>query len=421
MVNLISVIDAPCGAGKTSWAIQHINESGEQERFLFITPFLSECSRIIKSCSGRNFKQPTIRDGHGRKIDSLIKLIRTNKNIATTHALFSNSGDEIIAELKRKRYTLIIDEALNVLSNVNLYEDDPCGEGKTAVDIHTLLQKNIIERGDDDRLIWDKESNLGKYNWVEDRARHNNLFMVDNDIIMWTFQQEFFSEDLFENIYLLGYQFGYQMQSYYFKYYNIPYEVFGIGQESGKYYLTRSVLDSDFRAGAKRLIEICNDEKLNLIATRTASNPRARTALSLKWYSENEQKYDTLRRGIINFWKNKVKCSSCDMMWTTFKDYKKLLGGKSIAEKNFVSLNARATNDYANRKCLCYMANRYMNPNFIRFFAKRDIHVDQDGFALSELIQWVWRSAIRNGQKISIYIPSERMRNLLKDWMEGKI
>lgn len=40
-------------------------------------------------------------------------------------------------------------------------------------------------------------------------------------------------------------------------------------------------------------------------------------------------------------------------------------------------------------------------------------------YALSILIQWVFRSAIRNGKKIKIYIPSERMRYLLKEWIQN--
>ena len=39
-MNKITIIDAPCGFGKTSFAIQYMNES-IFERFIYITPFLS--------------------------------------------------------------------------------------------------------------------------------------------------------------------------------------------------------------------------------------------------------------------------------------------------------------------------------------------------------------------------------------------
>ena len=37
--------------------------------------------------------------------------------------------------------------------------------------------------------------------------------------------------------------------------------------------------------------------------------------------------------------------------------------------------------------------------------------------ALSEMLQWVWRSAIRDDKPINLYIPSRRMRELLIDWI----
>jgi len=33
------------------------------------------------------------------------------------------------------------------------------------------------------------------------------------------------------------------------------------------------------------------------------------------------------------------------------------------------------------------------------------------------MIQWIWRSAIRDGKEIWVYIPSRRMRELLKKWL----
>ena len=39
-------------------------------------------------------------------------------------------------------------------------------------------------------------------------------------------------------------------------------------------------------------------------------------------------------------------------------------------------------------------------------------------YALSEMIQWIFRSRIRNNEDINIYIPSSRMRNLLIEFLE---
>ena len=59
-----------------------------------------------------------------------------------------------------------------------------------------------------------------------------------------------------------------------------------------------------------------------------------------------------------------------------------------------------------------------MNPIVKNFFLQHGVNVDEDGYALSEMLQFIWRSAIRNGEEIWVYIPSVRMRNLLKQWID---
>ena len=51
----------------------------------------------------------------------------------------------------------------------------------------------------------------------------------------------------------------------------------------------------------------------------------------------------------------------------------------------------------------------------------KGVSVEEEKYALSEMIQWIFRSAIRNGESIQIYIPSQRMRQLLIDWLNGDI
>ena len=45
------------------------------------------------------------------------------------------------------------------------------------------------------------------------------------------------------------------------------------------------------------------------------------------------------------------------------------------------------------------------------------IRVEEDQYALSELIQWIFRSALRDNKEITLYIPSKRMRKLLENWI----
>lgn len=44
--------------------------------------------------------------------------------------------------------------------------------------------------------------------------------------------------------------------------------------------------------------------------------------------------------------------------------------------------------------------NRYLSPEVEKYFSRRGSPLNEEHFATSELVQWIWRSAIRNGEKI---------------------
>ena len=123
-----------------------------------------------------------------------------------------------------------------------------------------------------------------------------------------------------------------------------------------------------------------------------------------------------LKNNISNFFRH-IRCdNSSDNIWTTFKDYKSLLKGKGYT-RGYLPLNSRATNEYKKRTSVVYPVNRYLNPFVKNFFLTNNIDIDEDGYALSEMLQFIWRSAIRDGNEIWIYLPSVRMRGLLEQWI----
>ena len=79
----------------------------------------------------------------------------------------------------------------------------------------------------------------------------------------------------------------------------------------------------------------------------------------------------------------------------------------------------RATNEYKEKIAVAYIANRYFSPFLQNFFRAKGVSVNQDLFALSELVQFLFRSRIREGKEIFVYIPSSRMRNLLEEWINS--
>ena len=55
----------------------------------------------------------------------------------------------------------------------------------------------------------------------------------------------------------------------------------------------------------------------------------------------------------------------------------------------------------------------------VQYFKSYGFNIDSDQFALSELIQFIFRSAVREGKPIDLYMPNERMKNLLTKWFDS--
>jgi hypothetical protein len=230
--------------------------------------------------------------------------------------------------------------------------------------------------------------------------------------MVWLFPIETFNS--FRNIYILTYRFDLQMQKYYYDYYGLPYEYLSVtGDSMDTYRLTAYSDEINYiKYNYRELIHICENDKLNMIGDRD-------TDLSKGWYERNKRNVSmsVLKNNMSNFFRNIRGGKSSDNIWTTFKDYYSYLIGKGYT-KGFLPLNSRATNEYRDRTSVAYPVNRYLNPFIKNFFVTNNIIVDEDGYALSEMLQFIWRSAIRKGEEIWVYIPSIRMRNLLKQWIE---
>lgn len=411
----IKIIDSPMGYGKTSYLIQMINDSDKDKKYIFITPFLDEVTRIIESCKSKKFYQPTNKAKNGSKLESLKKLVSQGKNIVSTHALFSLADEELVKLIKSQGYTLILDEVMNVVEQVNIKQSD----------IKILLNEGLmrIEEEPYNKIIWVDDTYDGKFNELKVMSLNDSLYYVNNTLMVWTMPVNAFES--FEEIYISTYMFDAQIQKYYYDYFNLKYEYYHIEKESDKYIMIKTIdfnYDIEFRIKAKQLIHIIDNCKLNAVGDYIkTSKGEIKTALSKSWYNEhkNDEILKQLNRNLLNFFRKNCEDKSELHMWTTFKDYESKLKGKGYT-KGFIPCTSRATNQYNHKVNCAYVINRYLNPFYLHFFAKRNIEIDQDKYALSEMLQWIWRSAVRNNNEINLYIPSKRMRELLINFLDVK-
>ena len=404
MKEKIKVIDSPMGAGKTSYLIQMIKRNTEN-KYMFITPFLDEVDRIITTCKENKFLQPTNRAKNGSKLESLKKLVSKGKNVVSTHALFSIADEELIKLIKSQGYILILDEVMDVVSSADIKKSD----------IEMLFNENKIKVEEPyNKVIWLDEKYDGKFNNIKNMANNDSLYYVNKTLMVWSLPVSIF--DCFEEVFISTYMFDAQIQKYYYDYFEMEYEYYHIERNISAYKIVKTIsfdYDDEFKKKAKSLINIIDNEKLNAIGDSYGTG-KYKTALSKTWYYKNKDNdlIKTLKKNMSNFFRHYCEDKSELNMWTTFNDYKQLLKGKGYT-KGFIPCNSRATNQYSHKKNCAYVINRYVNPFYESFFTQRGITIDQDKYALSEMLQWIWRSAIRNNEPINVYIPSVRMRNLL--------
>jgi len=405
----IKIIDSIMGAGKTQKAISMINNN-KHDKFVYITPYLDEIKRVKDSTNKLNkMYEPSYR-GSSKQSD-LHRLLMEGKNICSTHALFQRSNDVTRQALKANNYILILDEVMDVVEELNDFTRD---------DLDTLLSKELAYI-EDDYLIWneDKTDWDGRYRDIKTMAKNKNLICVNGKLLFWNFPVDIFN--YFKEVYILTYMFDCQIQRYYYDFHNIQYEKYQVsGDELVPYDIQR---DSSKIKEISKLINI-HSGKLNLIGEDKYS-------LSMSWFTDKpldtieEKETRKLLKGILksnisNWFNNRNReMKSKDRLWTTFKDHKSSISGKGYTTR-FISLNIRATNEYRETSVLAYCANRFIRPNLVQFFSNRGISLNQDQYALSEMLQWIWRSRIREGKSIELYIPSKRMRDLLLEYLQPK-
>lgn len=389
----ITIIDAPCGYGKTSWAIEYMNDN-EFERFIYITPYLDEVSRI-KNDVDRTFKEPNVKRGKGSKRNDFYNLLTNGEDIATTHSLFKGVDKNVKDEIKEKEYILILDEVMDVVEQINISKDD----------INILIERNIIKVNEEGKVYWIDDKYRGEFIKYKKSISNGDVYLHNGAMILWTFPCDIFNS--FKEVYILTYMFKGQIQAYYYDLNKLKYEYKSVENIDNKYKLTsyKKINGEKY----KDLITIYNG-KLNEVGKGNS--------LTKSWYMQASKKVAMrkLKDCTYNYFNNIINDKSDYNMWTTFKDYKNECKGNRYT-KGFVECNVRATNEYKHKTNLAYLINRYYNPMIEQFFTQRKVSIDRDTYALSELIQWMFRSAIRENKPINIYIPSERMRRLLQEWL----
>ncbi len=406
---MINVIDAMCGSGKTNLMLD-IMRDGSTSKWLYITPYLKEINdRLLVSLPSNNFKQP-VNLGNG-KLDSLKQLINKGHNIASTHALFSILDKEVVDLLIDNKYKLVIDEAIRSLGLLNV--------GLNNSDFEALLHSGMtIKEGDRCKLVWNEEeypNHDGKYKSVRDMCQLDMLYSFNNTFLMYEYPPKLLGG--LDEVYILTYLFkGSDMRGW-LDINQLPYEYL----DTDKLGL---VSDSQVRVQAKELLTFYKSNSLKKLY-KGLSPTKRKNIFSTGWYDKSGQEGHTSVKKLLSACVKGTKSKKGDVFWTCLKQYQNKVKGAGYSlgpTKDipaFLPLNTRATNDYKDYPLCMYAANIFKNPIEVRYLESLGVDVDQDSYALSEMIQFIWRGAIRQNKPMTVFILSERMETLLKEWLEG--
>ena len=429
------------GTGKSTAIINYIKNSGRfgsdsNKRFIiFVVTENERDNRFIKELPAKKPDIPPLRK-------SILDMIVDGDNIVTTQALCSVFNDETIAafQLSEYKYTAFFDEIPALFTDIvgckrknNDFGNIICF-GKADV---KLMQTNNIVISDNQQIFYNQDSDYAKsdsdskiFDSIRQLGSRCDLFPYGRDkdgyftsIIAFAKRSIF---ECFNEIWFCSYLTKGSMLDIYCNlndinivYYHIDDKGDIANNPAGKYI-------ESYPAGLER-IEILDSLKFNM-----------NNSLSKDWYSKaNLEKNKTSMKVLAGKFRNayefmkKHGVTAKSFIWTTFKEYRNniKINNKYVpVNKTWLACNTKATNDYSNCTGVAYVCNRFFDVNCTNYLSqlaekmnKPELKFNNDIYALSELIQFIYRSNIRvkdSDKKIYVWVPDYRMRNLLYNYRE---
>lgn len=394
------------GTGKSQSAIAYMNAHPDS-KFVYITPFQSEANRIVTNCPALEFVEPLdhkpqfqyTKTGHTRH------LLLEGRNVASTHQCFKFYTPDMLETISRQGYTLIIDENVSTIDSFIYHPDD----------LQIAVRGGLLREEGESYTVTDTEYSGVALSQMMRLFKSRNLFkhkVKGGREAMWFWSLPVDLISAFKDVFILTYMFEGQDLHQYLTMNQLPYQKIGVRRtDDGAWEFAESnFYIPEYVGSLSKHIHICDHDKLNSIGD-------AESALSMNWFNTRPDQVDKLARNIYNYFRNVMRDFDRGVrLWSTYKNEISKLRQKGFY-RSHLPFNHRASNEYRNRKVLVYAVNIYYNVETKRFLKHHGADVNEDQYALSTMLQWIWRSAIRDGEDIYIYIPSSRMRNLLINWI----
>ena len=361
-----------------------------------------------------------------------MRLLSEGQNVVLSHELFKLLNDTAIDRIKEFDYTLFLDEEIEVVELSDITQDD----------LKILKEQRLIEIDPTSKRVkWLDSQYHGDFERTKREIQQKALYEVEQNIILWQLPPGIF--EAFHQVYIMTFLFRGSMLFLYFQKYGMSFQYLHVEKDSQeKYYFSQGYEEVSKleKVRIKSLLDVY-EGRLNtnyLPESKKKRDIQEYSGLSSSWHQnrKNKKYINVLNRNAVNYIQNYRHAPKNTVMWTTFKPAANKYENRRMKANcrwngriscsectrpcgvNFVSCNARATNRYADRTTLIYLCNIFPVPPVVQYLSQgTTAEFDADLYALAQLMQWIWRSAIRRGEAVSLYLPSARMRKLLLDWL----
>lgn len=458
MTNII-LKDRPCGWGKTTEMIATLNPNN---KYVIVVPLLSETERVELAAAKRGieFHRPGFHFGEevsGNKGDHARKLILAGKNIVCTHELFYRLGS--VAAMKVPSglsmnspladYNLIIDEVLDPFDQFR---------GVSPFDFRRdYIGLGLVECGSNNQVSptkeWDERMAAKSQTFntkLYEAAKSGSLYFENGTMLIAAIPLELLTKPKLVTV------LTFLCEGSFFVHY-----IRKLQNEGHDIDLTIDKLSaeelSEWRKDVFQSLTIESISSLEAFSMNYGSQTRNQTVKKKK--DEGKKVGNALsnhRTRVMgkevplsnvlltcvrsNWFENvrgeKPKSSHWSKSSKIFGHPKKTIDDQwTTSGVNWAANTTRGTNQYIDCDHALYLYDQFPNPQIVNFLGvSKSAPRFQDAYALTELVQWLFRCQIRQGGyglnpegeavfrgarlATTVYIPSARMRNLLLNWLQ---
>ena len=401
---VVEIVDSCMGSSKSTNALKYMDNNPHQ-RYIYVSPLLTEIDidgRVPNSLNNIEIFSPT--DESGTKGEHLLELIKQGCNVCCSHSLYSSLTDKHFNQIAVGNYVVLIDEEINVIGGFDNYSDS---------DIQWLIEKGDVSISEQDGMVsWvgDKSKITKEHKYYEflKCCESGVLYSSKRSSTMMVTQLPIRLFECAKRVIILTYLFKDNILDSFLR-------LKGFEVKDCKDIVPNIVNKEDF----KKLLNIIPPSKKML-----------NHKLNATWWSEANGE---MIKEVKNFTETSCKklgVKGDDVLWTVPKERAVKMNNRgkilfkprnytvdSKGNSCYLASSIRATNDYAHKTTMVHLINRYPLVCVSAYLQDYDCKMDANVFALSEMLQWLWRGCIRKGEPMNVVIGSERMYWLFMNWL----